>query len=148
MLRGSKIEAIAEWHLSMATIFGFICYHVHVAGWLRKWPKRAIGSISSAGPGVWNVRKSLDNMNIQWYRHMSGKKGMEFSVLKIYDRPPPDQSGAAANFGNSAHRKIWWPNVNNNIHFLTHEYSSTGFELRLIFRIVKFGEPEVEILPF
>ena len=31
---------------------------------------------------------------------------------------------------------------------LTHEYSSTGFEWRLVFEIVKFGEPEVEIPPF
>ena len=42
--RNSKIEAIADWHLLMATIFDFICYHVYVAGWLRKWPKWAIGS--------------------------------------------------------------------------------------------------------
>ena len=46
------------------------------------------------------------------------------------------------------HRQIWGPNVNNNIYILTHEYSSTGFEWRLVFGIVKFGEPEVEIPPF
>ena len=38
------------------------------------------------------------------------------------------QLGAAANFGDRAHRQIWRPNVNNNIYILTHEYSSTGFE--------------------
>ena len=82
MLRSSKIEAIAEWHLSMATIFEFICYHMHVAGWLRKWPKWAMGSTSAAGLGGWHVRKSPDNVNIRWYRDLSGKKGMEFSVRK------------------------------------------------------------------
>ena len=45
MLRSSEIEAITEWHWSMATIFEFICYHVHVARWLRKWPKWAIGQL-------------------------------------------------------------------------------------------------------
>ena len=58
------------------------------------------------------------------------------------------QSGAAANFGDHAHRQIWGPNVNNNIYILKHEYSSTGFEWWLVFAIVKFGEPEVEIPPF
>ena len=38
------------------------------------------------------------------------------------------QSGAAANFGDNAHRQIWGPNVNNNIYILAHDYSSTGFE--------------------
>ena len=38
------------------------------------------------------------------------------------------QLGAAANFGDRTHRQIWGPNVNNNIYFLKHEYSSTGFE--------------------
>ena len=58
------------------------------------------------------------------------------------------QSGAAANFGDRTYRQIWGPNVNNNIYILIHEYSLTGFELRLVFGIAKFGEPEVEILPF
>ena len=52
MCRSSKIEAISEWHSPMATIFEFICYHVHVAIWQRKWPKWAIGSpdnIAEAG---------------------------------------------------------------------------------------------------
>ena len=57
MLRSSEIEAITEWHWSMATIFEFICYHVHVARWLRKWPKWAIGSTSAAESGAWHVRK-------------------------------------------------------------------------------------------
>ena len=74
MLRSSKIEAIAERHSSMATIFEFICYHVHVAWWLRKWPKWAIGSTSAARPGAWHVRKIPDNMNIWWYQDLSGKK--------------------------------------------------------------------------
>ena len=39
-----------------------------------------------------------------------------------------NQLGAAASFGNRAHRQIWGPNVNNNVYILTHEYSSTGFE--------------------
>ena len=73
MLRSSKIKAIAEWHLLMATIFEFIYYHVHVAGWLGKWPKWAIGSTSAARPGTWHVRKSPDNVNI-WYRDLSGKR--------------------------------------------------------------------------
>ena len=83
MLRSSKIEAITKWHWSMATIFEFICYHVHVARWLRKWPKWAIGSTSAAESGAWHIRKSPDNVNIRWYRDLSGKKGMEFSVRKI-----------------------------------------------------------------
>ena len=89
MLRSSKIEAIAEWHWSMATIFEFICYHVHVAGWLRKWPKWAIGSTSAARPCTWHVRKSPDNVNIRWYRYLSGKKVWNSSVRKTWDRPPP-----------------------------------------------------------
>ena len=91
MLRSSKIEAIpiADWHLLKATIFEFICYHVHVAGWLRKWPKWAVGTTSVFMPGAWHVRKSPDNVNIRWYRDLSGKKGMEFSVWKIWDWPPP-----------------------------------------------------------
>ena len=85
LLRISKIEGIAEWHLLMATItiFELICYQVHVmqinskndvAGWLRKWPKGAIGSTSAARLGTWHVRKSPDNMNISWYRDLSKKK--------------------------------------------------------------------------
>ena len=54
----SKIEAIAECHSPMATIFEFICYHMHVAGWLRKWPKWAIGSTSAASSGAWRPEKS------------------------------------------------------------------------------------------
>ena len=65
MLRSSEIEAITKWHWSMATIFEFICYHVHVASWLRKWPKWAIGSTSAADSGAWHVRKSPDNVNIR-----------------------------------------------------------------------------------
>ena len=73
----------------MATIFEFICYHVHVAGWLWKWLKWAIGSTSAAGPSAWHVWKSPDNVNIRWNRDLSGKKVMEFSVRKILDGPPP-----------------------------------------------------------
>ena len=56
--------------------------------------------------------------------------------------------GPRPDFGDSAHRQIWRPNVNNKIYILTHEYSSTGFEKRLVFKIIKFGESEVEIPPF
>ena len=90
MLRSSKIKAIAEWHLSMATIFKFISYHMHVAGWLRKWPKWAIRSTSASRPGAWHVRKSPDNVNIWWYQELSGKKGLEFSAvfyLKFFEHP-------------------------------------------------------------
>ena len=38
--------------------------------------------------------------------------------------------------------QIWGPNVTNNIYILTHEYSSAGFEQRLVFEIVQFGEPD------
>ena len=64
---------------------------MHVAGWLRKWPKWAIGSTSAARPGAWHVRKSPDNVNIRWYWDLSGKNGMEFSVRKISDQPPPGE---------------------------------------------------------
>ena len=57
-------------------------------------------------------------------------------------------SGAADNFCDRAHRQIWGPTVNNNIYILIQEYSSTEFEKRLIFGIVKFGELGAEIPPF
>ena len=74
MLISSKIEAIAKRLSPMATIFEFMCYHLHVAWWLRKWPKWAIRSTSAASPGAWHVRKSPGNVQIRWYRYMSGKK--------------------------------------------------------------------------
>ena len=58
------------------------------------------------------------------------------------------KTSKAANFEDRPYCPIWKPNVNNNIYILIHEYSSTEFELRLFFKIVKFWETEVEILPF
>ena len=43
-------------------------------GWLRKWPKWAIGSTLAASPSTWHVRKSPDNAQIQWYWDLSWKK--------------------------------------------------------------------------
>ena len=102
MLRSSEIEAITEWHWSMATIFEFICYHVHVARWLRKWPKWAIGSTSAAESGAWHVRKSPDNVNIRWYRDLSGKK----KVWKRACSKPPVHV-VATKFG----PKLPWPRI-------------------------------------
>ena len=56
----------------MANTFKFICYHVHVAGWLQKCQKCAIGSTAAASPGAWHGRKSPDNVQIRWYWDMSG----------------------------------------------------------------------------
>ena len=53
------------------------------------------------------------------------------------------QSGAAANFGDRAHRYIWGSTVNNDIYIVTHEHSFTGFEQRLALEIVKFGKRNI-----
>ena len=84
MLPGSKIKAIAEWHLPMSNILEFICWHVHVAGWIRKCPKWAIGSTSAASPGAWHVRRSPDNVQIRWYREHFQKKMVWNSVSEKY----------------------------------------------------------------
>ena len=77
-----------------------------------------------------------------------GENRRNRSVLTIDHFSRLRQSGATANFGDHAHGQIWGPNVNNNIYILICEYSSTGFEQRLVFGIVKFGEPKVEFRHF
>ena len=49
-------------------------------------------------------------------------------IFTVFRALQPNQSGAAANFGDRTYRQIWGPNVNNNIYILIHEYSLTGFE--------------------
>ena len=66
----------------MATIFEPICYHVHVAGWLRKWPKWAIGSTSASSPGAWHVRKSPDNGEYPMILGLVRKKRYGIQCLK------------------------------------------------------------------
>ena len=48
---------MVEWHKQMATIFEFICCHMHVlvAGLLWKWQKWTIGSTSAASLAIWHV---------------------------------------------------------------------------------------------
>ena len=105
MLRSSEIEAITKWHWSMATIFEFICYHVHVARWLRKWPKWAIGSTSAADSGAWHVRTTWISDDIgtcpekKVWNSVSGKYRTSLHLVKahlhyIQDLDPSPSSDA------------------------------------------------------